>query len=666
MHSGKTFATARTRLIAECSHGSCGIICELAGSTAMMNLLSSARGSQSSSVGLRERTFQWSWGPKIYSHFAEKLSPADADTYEEWSRLVTLSPAIDPNFTKDELETVISQLPRGKCTGCDRVVLESFVLLDSDSLERLVSLINECFRERLWPACWESTTTVLLAKVPTPGSCKDLRPIAVLPITMKLASKMMLNRIKDRIDDLQPPESFGFRPNKQCSDCHTILRLLATKFVHWKWDISICKLDVAKAFDSVEHPALFRILQDASVPADALHFYQYLYSRVQTSHQFANVNTDAQRVCRGVLQGDPSSPSLFISVMAAVWKKTIMDWDAHFKHFGWHLLEASGTQLQDLLAALHADSHLFRKGVPDYGLLYSSDHKVLYGFYFADDVHLFCHDPRHLQQMTESLAEKLSEVGLALNPSKVQWMTSSLTPPAVLTVHGTEITPVRPEVGFTVLGSCFTLTESASRTLQHRLASGWRKFYATAGYLKSRRLGEYTRLQALHRSVLPCLLWGLQSCYLTQSVYKQLDVVLLSMLSRMIRVPRGEGQPWVDYYIHRRRVGRRKWLHYDSGLSTAFQLGGPCSQSWWMGCRLCLLAISWRKRTQLQFSPGRPHDMHHEGRGSRTRRWETLFVETALRYSRSLGLQEDDTYHGRCSPWIGITGLPSQLKPLLH
>eukprot|EP00971_Amphidinium_carterae_P321608 6392714-Amphidinium_carterae.1 len=101
---------------------------------------------------------------------------------------------------------------------------------------------------------------------------------------MKLASKMMLNRIRNQLDDQQPLESFGFRPHRQCADCHTILRLLANKFVHWKWDISICKLDVNKAFDSVDHPALFHHLAATGVSPGAVSFYEHLYSHATTVH----------------------------------------------------------------------------------------------------------------------------------------------------------------------------------------------------------------------------------------------------------------------------------------------------------------------------------------------------------------------------------------------
>eukprot|EP00971_Amphidinium_carterae_P030962 609218-Amphidinium_carterae.1 len=95
--------------------------------------------------------------------------------------------------------------------------------------------------------------------------------------------------------------------------------------------------------------------------------------------------------------------------MADVWGRTVTGWNATSRQFGWHLLQDVDTQLQTLLATLQADSQLSRRGTSDVRLLYSADHQVLYGLYFADDVYLLSHHPGHLQTMIKDLADNLAQ-----------------------------------------------------------------------------------------------------------------------------------------------------------------------------------------------------------------------------------------------------------------
>ncbi|KAK4525908.1 hypothetical protein GAYE_SCF18G3817 [Galdieria yellowstonensis] len=74
-----------------------------------------------------------------------------------------------------------------------------------------------------------------------------------------------------------------------------------------------CFINLRKAFDRVPHEALFRKLESLGIRGRCLEFYRGLYrsSWTQVSSRISDTLSPACPFCRGVRQGDPSSPLLF-------------------------------------------------------------------------------------------------------------------------------------------------------------------------------------------------------------------------------------------------------------------------------------------------------------------------------------------------------------------
>ena len=72
--------------------------------------------------------------------------------------------------------------------------------------------------------------------------------------------------------------------------------------------------DFEKAFDSVEHPALFEVLRRQDVPTHYVDLVKNLYEK-QAAFVQAGCASRKFPVARGVKQGDPISALLLIAVM---------------------------------------------------------------------------------------------------------------------------------------------------------------------------------------------------------------------------------------------------------------------------------------------------------------------------------------------------------------
>ena len=81
-----------------------------------------------------------------------------------------------------------------------------------------------------------------------------------------------------------------------------------------------------KAFDSIEHEALWQVLADQGVDDDYIDLLAVLYSN-QIACVTGGANSQDFPVGRGVKQGDPISALLFIAVMETLFRNLKQKWN---------------------------------------------------------------------------------------------------------------------------------------------------------------------------------------------------------------------------------------------------------------------------------------------------------------------------------------------------
>ncbi|XP_071926081.1 uncharacterized protein [Coffea arabica] len=165
------------------------------------------------------------------------------------------------------------------------------------------------------PRSFTSTSIILLPKIAGAMQWKDFRPISLCNVCSKIISKLVSDRLGRVLPALVSPWQTGFVPGRGITDNILLTQeLVADLDRRLRHPNLMLKLDMEKAYDRVEWPFLLYMLRQFGFAEQVVD----MFFRLVSNNWFSVlVNGEAAgffRSSRGVRQGDPVFPGLFVLV----------------------------------------------------------------------------------------------------------------------------------------------------------------------------------------------------------------------------------------------------------------------------------------------------------------------------------------------------------------
>ncbi|GKB12941.1 RNA-directed DNA polymerase, eukaryota [Tanacetum coccineum] len=163
-----------------------------------------------------------------------------------------------------------------------------------------------------------SSFVALIPKNSDPKFVTDFRPISLIGCLYKVVTKILALRLSAIISGLISDVQTAFVPGRQILDGPFIINELLAWCKHYKHQAMVFKVDFAKAYDSVRWDYLMDVLKSFGFGDKWCGWIKGSLSASMASVLVNGSPTAEFQFFRGLKQGDPLAPYLFILVMESL------------------------------------------------------------------------------------------------------------------------------------------------------------------------------------------------------------------------------------------------------------------------------------------------------------------------------------------------------------
>ena len=399
-------------------------------------------------------------------------------------------------FNKAELILVLKNM-KNKALGPDKIP----VILWKDPIfhQLLLDLCNFAFSNNISPSIWLESQIIPIPKKGDLTLPTNYRGISLLPIAAKLYNKLILNRLRPKIEPILRKNQNGFRPGRSTLGQILTLRRIIEEITYCNKTAALIFVDFSKAFDSVNRDKMFEILELYGIPPEIISAIKVLYSNTKSTILTPDGETEHFDILAGILQGDTLAPFLFIIVIDYVMRISV------------DTMKENGFLYQPRKSSRYPALHIT-----------DAD--------FADDIALLADNLPNAQALLSALESAANCTGLYLNETKTECLPINIRNRIEMKTLANNILKFVDDYKY--LGSHIINSEKDFIT---RKGMAWAACNKMDKIWKS-NLDRTIKIRIFRAAIEPILLYGSETWTLSAKQHQRLDGCYTRLLRRVLNI----------------------------------------------------------------------------------------------------------------------------------
>ena len=195
---------------------------------------------------------------------------------------------LEPDILEWEVKWALGSITTNKGSGGDGIPAQLFQILKDDAVKVLRSICQQIWKTQQWPQDWKRSVFIPIPKKGDAKKCSKYCTTVLISHATKVMLKILQARLQQYMNHELPDVQAGFRKGRGNRDQIANICWITEKGREFQKNIYFCFTNYAKAFDSVDHSKLWKILAEVEIPDHLTCLLRNLYvgqeATIRTRH----------------------------------------------------------------------------------------------------------------------------------------------------------------------------------------------------------------------------------------------------------------------------------------------------------------------------------------------------------------------------------------------